>query len=111
MLGGYIVQIGDGALAPINAWLTKAGVKPFAMNVAELATAAACGICFARRQILPSILLLIIHGMFDYLDGGVHRSIQKSGKRIHSRKFAHTATDKLSDVLLFLSLGWGRLIP
>jgi len=111
MLGGLIVETGDRLFRPVNTALMKAEAKPFAMNVAELAAAAACGVCFARRQLLPAVSLLLIHGMFDYLDGGIRRSIQKSGENVRSTVFTHVAVDKISDMLLFLSLGWGRFVP
>jgi phosphatidylglycerophosphate synthase len=111
MLGGLIVGVGDRLLLPVNSLLMRMEAKPFAINAAELAAAAACSICFAKKQIWTAILLLLIHGVFDYLDGGMHRIIQESGKSIRSNSFTHVAADKLSDMLLFLSLGWGRFIP
>jgi phosphatidylglycerophosphate synthase len=111
MLGSFIIGIGDRLLMPLNSWLMRVEAKPYAINAAELAAAAACSVCFAKKQIAPAILLLLIHGVFDYLDGGVQRIIRKSGESVHSNPFSHVATDKLSDMLLFLSLGWGRLIP
>jgi phosphatidylglycerophosphate synthase len=80
------------------------------MNSLELASAVACSVCFAQRMVPAAVLLLLIHGMFDYLDGGLRRAAVRVGREFAPAPFLHTVTDKLSDVFLYLSLAWGGWI-
>ena len=107
MLGSIIVQTGDGLLGSVNRRLASYGVPPGLMNGLEFASAVACGVCLAQRMVPAALLLLLIHGLFDYLDGGLRRAAVHTGRRFAPAPLRHTVIDKLSDVFLYLSLAWG----
>jgi len=111
MLGGFIAKIGDRLLMPATRRLANAGVPAALMNYLELASGVACATCLAQRLIPSAVALLMVHGLFDYLDGGLRRGTVQLGKTISPVRLLHTVVDKLSDVLLFLSLAWGGLFP
>lgn len=107
MLGRSVIRVADQFLAPANRRLARAGVTPPLVNGLEFASGIACGACFAQSRVAPAVVLLVLHGFFDYLDGGLQRAAPEVGQRLARLPFMHTITDKLSDVLLFLSLALG----
>jgi phosphatidylglycerophosphate synthase len=110
VLGPTIVRTGDRLLGSVNRRLASYGVPPWWMNSLEFASAVVCGVCLAQRMVPAGVLLLVIHGMFDYLDGGLRRAAVRGGRQFAPAPFLHTVADKLSDVFLYLSLAWGGWI-
>ncbi len=110
MLGPILVQTGDRLLNSVNRRLVNYGVVPGWMNSLEFASAVACSVCLAQRAVPAAVMLLLIHGVFDYLDGGLRRAAVRLGREFAPAPFLHTVTDKLSDVFLYLSLAWGGWI-
>ena len=111
MLGDAVIRLGDRFLSRANRRLANAGASPHLMNGLEMLSALACGVCFAQHQIPGAVILLVVHGCFDYLDGGLRRAAPWQGKRTVLEPFLHTIADKVSDAVLFFSLAWGGLVP
>ena len=111
MLGGPITRIGDRLFQPFIRLLVMWRVKPFVVNVLELATAIASGACLAAGRTGGGVAGLIVHGFFDYLDGALRRAGANRGKDGPAATLCHAAGDKASDVLLFFLMAWGGWVP
>jgi len=107
VLGGVVVRLGDRLLGRVNRWLARAGVPPLLLNGLEFLSAIGCGACLAQRRLAPAIALLAVHGVCDYLDGGLQRAAPVAHAPSVSAPFLHAVGDKLSDLFLYLALGWG----
>jgi phosphatidylglycerophosphate synthase len=110
MLGRFVLAVGDRLLKRPNRWLARAGVTSQVMHGLELASALACAGCLAEGLILPAIALLALHGLFDYLDGGIRRAAMPPGPATIQFPYLHAVVDKISDSVLFLALAWNGSI-
>ena len=93
----------DKGIAPIGKRLQKAGVSPDAVTAVGVVMAAACGIAIGWGKFPLALLLLILTGLPDALDGAVAKAGGKAGPR---GAFLDSVSDRLSDGLLFAGAGW-----
>ncbi len=93
----------DRGIAPIGKRLQKAGVSPDAVTAVGVVMAAACGVAIGLGQFPLAVLLLILTGLPDALDGAVAKAGGKAGPR---GAFLDSVSDRLSDGLLFAGAGW-----
>ncbi len=85
------------------AGLYRAGVRPWQLTLASLATNAVIGwLLVTGRRFLPGALL-IPAGVFDVFDGGVARL---RGEEKRSGAFLDSVLDRVSDAILFACLFW-----
>ena len=85
------------------AGLYRAGVRPWHLTLASLATNIAIGaLLIADYRLLPGLLLLPA-GLFDVFDGGVAR-LRGEASRLGA--FIDSVSDRLSDVVVFGCLFW-----
>jgi hypothetical protein len=105
-----VIKFGDRILERANRRLAAVGLPPLLVNGLKLGSALACGVCFAQRSVLPAVLFLLAHGYLDYLEGAVRRAAKIAARAVHPAPVLHSLFDKLSDIALFLSLGWAGWI-
>lgn len=110
MLGERIKLIGDRSLLVFNRVIIKIGGTPLVENIGSIITALGCGACFLFRYPKPGLMLLILHGYFDYLDGAIRRARQSHIDYSQNEPDRHALFDKLSDIAIFLPLIWGGYI-
>jgi phosphatidylglycerophosphate synthase len=108
MLGKLVRKAGDRAFRPINAGLARAGVKSQWVYALALASAAASGVMFLGGRRWAGLVLLVLHGILDYLDGGLRRARGQGDQRARWLGMdAHAVVDKVSEVILFAGLAGG----
>ena len=85
------------------AGLYRAGVRPWQLSLASLATNVVIGwLLLTGRRLVPGLLLMPA-GLFDVFDGGVAR-LRGEAKR--SGAFLDSVLDRVSDAILFTCLFW-----
>lgn len=109
MLGHWVRRAGDRVFRSANIRLARAGVGSKWVYTLALASAAACGLAFAQGFRRVGLAMLVLHGFFDYLDGGLRRARAESGPRARWMGMdAHAAVDKVSEIVLFAGLAGGK---
>jgi CDP-diacylglycerol--glycerol-3-phosphate 3-phosphatidyltransferase len=93
----------EKGMAPIGKSLQQAGVSPDVVTGVGVAMAAACGVAIGLGYFPLAVLLLILTGLPDAIDGAVAKAAGKSGPR---GAFLDSVSDRLSDALLFAGCGW-----
>jgi len=93
----------EKGMAPIGKSLQQAGVSPDVVTGLGVAMAGACGVAIALGQFPLAVLLLLLTGLPDALDGAVAKAAGKSGPR---GAYLDSVSDRLSDALLFAGAGW-----
>ena len=87
------------------AGLYRAGVRPWQLTIASVATNAVVGVLLLTGRRLVPALLLIVAGAFDIFDGGVARL---RGEERRSGAFLDSVLDRVSDMILFACLFWSE---
>lgn len=109
MLGHWVRRVGDWMFRRTNVQLAHAGVGSRLVYVLALASAVACGMAFAQRFLWAGLTLLVLHGFFDYLDGGLRRVRAEHCPRPRWLGMdAHAVVDKVSEVMFFAGLAVGK---
>jgi phosphatidylglycerophosphate synthase len=108
MLGNLARKMGDRLFGRVNARLTRAGVAPEWTYALALASALSSSLSFLRGLPWLGLTLVTLHGIFDYLDGGLRRTRGEGGPspRVLGMD-AHALVDKTSEVALFAGLAGG----
>lgn len=85
------------------AGLYRAGVRPWQLTLASLATNAVIGwLLLTGRRLVPGLLLMPA-GLFDVFDGGVARLRGEAGRK---GAFLDSVLDRISDAIVFACLYW-----
>ena len=93
----------DKRIAPIGKKLQKAGVSPDVITAIGVAMAAGCGVAIGLGEFGVAVVLLILTGLPDALDGAVANAGGRAGPR---GAFLDSVSDRLSDGLLFVGAAW-----
>lgn len=93
----------EAGLKPLGARLHRAGVTADHLTVVGMVMAAAAAGAIAAGALRGGLLLLILAGLNDVLDGAVAKS---SGTASPRGSFFDSVADRLSDALLFGGVGW-----
>ena len=103
MFDGNFRTTFEKGMAPIGKSLHQAGVSPDLVTGVGVAMAAACGVAIGLGQFPLAVLLLLLTGLPDALDGAVAKAAGKDGPR---GAYLDSVSDRLSDALLFAGAGW-----
>ncbi|MGF1598250.1 MAG: CDP-alcohol phosphatidyltransferase family protein [Acidimicrobiales bacterium] len=103
MFDGNFRTAFEKGMAPIGKSFQQAGVSPDVITGVGVAMAAACGVAIGLGQFPVAVLLLLLTGLPDALDGAVAKAAGKAGPR---GAFLDSVSDRLSDALLFAGAGW-----
>jgi CDP-diacylglycerol--glycerol-3-phosphate 3-phosphatidyltransferase len=93
----------DRGLAPIGTSLRRAGVTADAITVAGIVMATAAAVAIGAGHLRLGLLLLILTGIPDALDGAVAKA---SGTTSARGAFFDSVSDRLTDALLFGGVAW-----
>ena len=93
----------DRGLAPIGASLRRAGVSADTITVAGILMASAAAFAIGSGHLRLGLLLLILTGIPDALDGAVAKASGTSSAR---GAFFDSVSDRLTDALLFGGVAW-----
>jgi CDP-diacylglycerol--glycerol-3-phosphate 3-phosphatidyltransferase len=93
----------EKSVAPIGSGLQKAGVSPDAITAVGVVMAAACAAAIGLGQFPLAVLLLLLTGLPDALDGAVAKAGGTAGSR---GAYLDSVSDRLSDGLLFAGAAW-----
>jgi CDP-diacylglycerol--glycerol-3-phosphate 3-phosphatidyltransferase len=93
----------DRGLAPIGASLRRAGVTADAVTVAGIVMAGAAAFAIGAGHLHLGLLLLILTGVPDALDGAVAKASGTSSTR---GAFFDSVSDRFTDALLFGGVAW-----
>lgn len=103
MFDGNFRTAFEKGMAPIGKSLQQAGVSPDVVTGVGVAMAGACGVAIGLGYFPLAVLLLILTGLPDAIDGAVAKAAGKAGPR---GAFLDSVSDRLSDALLFAGCGW-----
>jgi CDP-diacylglycerol--glycerol-3-phosphate 3-phosphatidyltransferase len=93
----------EKGMAPIGRSLQRAGVSPDLITGVGVAMAAACAVAIGFGQFPLAVLLLLLTGLPDALDGAVAKAAGRAGPR---GAYLDSVSDRLSDALLFAGAAW-----
>jgi CDP-diacylglycerol---glycerol-3-phosphate 3-phosphatidyltransferase len=93
----------DRTVAPLGRGLKRAGVSPDVITGLGVAMAAGCALAIAVGNFPLALLLLILTGVPDALDGAVAKAAGTAGPR---GAFFDSVSDRVSDGLIFAGAGW-----
>jgi CDP-diacylglycerol---glycerol-3-phosphate 3-phosphatidyltransferase len=97
MFDGKFRQSLDATTAPLGRWLVRAGFSADVLTASGLVFAVATGWCIAEGYFAVAIVLLIVTGAHDMLDGAVAKASQRASQR---GSFFDSVIDRVSDAAL-----------
>lgn len=103
MFDGNFRKTFETGMAPIGKSIHQAGISPDLITGLGVAMAAACGVAIGFGQFPLAVLLLLLTGLPDALDGAVAKAAGKAGPR---GAYLDSVSDRLSDALLFAGAAW-----
>lgn len=103
MFDGHWRRPVDQAMAPIGAAIRRAGISADVITITGIAMSALCALAIGAGQFRVALVLLILTGVPDALDGAVARAGGGGSKR---GAFFDSVSDRLTDALLFGGLAW-----
>lgn len=93
----------EKGLAPIGTSLRKAGVTADAITIVGIVMAAGAALAIGAGELRVGLLLLILTGIPDALDGAVAKASGTSSLR---GAYFDSVSDRLTDALLFGGVAW-----
>jgi len=97
MFDGKFRQSLDATTAPVGRWLVRFGFSADVLTASGLVFALATGWCIAEGHFLVAIVLLILTGAHDMLDGAVAKASQRASQR---GSFFDSVVDRVSDAAM-----------
>jgi CDP-diacylglycerol---glycerol-3-phosphate 3-phosphatidyltransferase len=93
----------EQAIKPVGANLRKTGVTPDHLTVLGIVMATAAAVTIGAGYLRAGLLLVLLAGIPDLLDGAVAKA---SGMASTRGAFFDSVSDRLSDALLFGGVAW-----
>ena len=93
----------EKGLKPVGVKLRRAGVNADVLTGIGVSMAAASGIAIATGHLSLGLLLLVLTGLPDALDGAVAKAAGTAGPR---GAFFDSVADRVSDTFLLLGVAW-----
>ena len=103
MLDGHWRSPIDQGLKPIGRGLHRAGVTPDLVTIIGIIMATATAVVAGMGHFRVALLLLVLTGIPDALDGAVAKA---AGSSTNRGAFFDSVTDRLTDALLFGGIAW-----
>lgn len=97
MFDGKFRQSVDATTAPVGRWLVRAGFSADVLTASGLIFACATAWCIAEGYFFVAIVLLILTGAHDLLDGAVAKASERASQR---GSFFDSVVDRVSDAVL-----------
>lgn len=103
MLDGQFRKQIDTWVQPVGRSAKRAGISADVITAIGVVMAAACAVAIGLGNLPLGLLLLVLTGVPDLLDG----AIAKASGTAHARgAFFDSVTDRLSDALIFGGVAW-----
>lgn len=93
----------DNGLRPVGSALRRTGISADLVTVVGIVMAVACSLAIATGRFRLGLLLLVLTGVPDALDGAVAKA---SGTATKRGAFFDSVSDRLTDALLFGGVAW-----
>jgi CDP-diacylglycerol--glycerol-3-phosphate 3-phosphatidyltransferase len=93
----------DRSTGPVGAALHRRGITADVLTATGLISATACAVLVASGHLHLAVILLIITGLHDLLDGPVAKAAGTSSVR---GAFFDSVTDRVADALLMAGVSW-----
>jgi CDP-diacylglycerol--glycerol-3-phosphate 3-phosphatidyltransferase len=93
----------DNGLRPVGSALRRTGISADLVTVVGIIMATACSLAIATGRFRLGLLLLVLTGVPDALDGAVAKA---SGTATKRGAFFDSVADRLTDALLFGGVAW-----
>ena len=103
MFDGHWRSTVDKGLTPIGESLRKAGVTADAVTIVGIVMAAGAAVAIGAGSLRLGLLLLILTGVPDALDGAVAKASGTSSSR---GAYFDSVSDRFTDALLFGGVAW-----
>ncbi len=103
MFDGKFRQSLDATTAPVGRWLVRAGFSADVLTGSGLVFAVATGWCIAEGYFVVAIVLLILTGAHDMLDGAVAKASQRASQR---GSFFDSVIDRVSDAAMLAGVAF-----
>lgn len=103
MFDGQFRKQVDAAVKPIGAGLARAGITADVITAAGLAMSLGAAIAIGAGALSLGLLLLVLTGIPDLLDGAVAKASGKSSVR---GAFFDSVADRITDAMLFSALAF-----
>lgn len=103
MFDGHWRSTVEKAVDPIGHSLRKVGLTADVLTVSGILIAGAAAVVIGRGNLKLGLLLLILSGLNDLLDGPVAKAAGTTSAR---GAFFDSVSDRVSDVLLFSGIAW-----
>lgn len=103
MLDGQFRKNIDAWVKPVGMSVKRAGIPADAITVVGLLMSVGCAIAIGAGALHLGLLLMVLSGIPDLLDGAVAKASGQSGRR---GAFFDSVTDRVTDGLLFGGVAW-----
>jgi CDP-diacylglycerol--glycerol-3-phosphate 3-phosphatidyltransferase len=103
MLDGQFRSTVDKTVKPLGQSLKRTGLRADHVTLAGLVLAALTAVSVAAGQLRLGLLLIVLTGLCDTLDGAVAKAAGTSSTR---GAFFDSVADRVSDALLFGGVAW-----
>ena len=97
MFDGKFRQSVDAATAPVGRWLVRVGFSADVLTASGLVFAIITAWCIAMGYFALAIVLLILTGAHDLLDGAVAKASHRASQR---GSFFDSVVDRVADAAL-----------
>jgi CDP-diacylglycerol--glycerol-3-phosphate 3-phosphatidyltransferase len=103
MIDGQFRKHVDAVVKPVGISLKRAGVTADVITIVGLLMAVGCAIAIGMGALRVGLLLMILAGVPDLVDGAVAKASGTSNPR---GAFFDSVTDRITDALLFGGVAW-----
>jgi CDP-diacylglycerol--glycerol-3-phosphate 3-phosphatidyltransferase len=103
MIDGQFRKHVDAVVKPVGLSLKRAGVTADVITIVGLVMAVGCAIAIGMGALRVGLLLMILAGVPDLVDGAVAKAAGTSNPR---GAFFDSVTDRITDALLFGGVAW-----
>jgi CDP-diacylglycerol--glycerol-3-phosphate 3-phosphatidyltransferase len=103
MIDGQFRQHVDALVKPVGRSLKRAGVTADVITLVGLVMSVACAVAIALGSLRVGLVLMVLAGLPDLVDGAVAKAAGTSSPR---GAFLDSVTDRVTDAMLFGGVAW-----
>lgn len=103
MFDGNMREQVDRGVQPVGAALVGMGITADMMTIAGIAMSAAAAVVIGSGNLLLGMILMVLTGLPDLLDGAIAKAAGTSSTR---GAYFDSVSDRLTDIMLFSGVAW-----
>lgn len=103
MFDGNMREQVDRGVQPVGAALVSMGITADMMTIAGIAMSAAAAIVIGSGNLVIGLVLMVLTGLPDLLDGAIAKAAGTSSTR---GAYFDSVSDRLTDIMLFCGVAW-----